>query len=68
MRTKEWLSKLPESYRSKALKNWNGIDSSHTSLPIALACAFHWEESPEGRRYWFEIWEELNKKEDVRQD
>lgn len=68
MRTKEWLSKLPESYRSKALQNWNRIDSSHISLPIALACAFDWEKSPEGRRYWNEIWQELNKQEDVREN
>ena len=68
MRTKEWLSKLKEPHRSKALKNWNVIDSSHISLPIALACAFDWEKSPEGKRYWYEIWDELNKKEDVRQN
>jgi hypothetical protein len=68
MRTKEWLSKLPQSYRSKALENWNGIDSSHINLPIALACAFDWEKSPQGRRYWNEIWDKLNKEQDVRQD
>jgi len=68
MRTKEWLNKLPQSYRSKALENWNGVDSSHINLPIALACAFDWEKSPQGRRYWNEIWNELNKQEDVRKD
>jgi hypothetical protein len=72
MRTRDWLNKLPQSYRSKALENWNGVDSSHINLPIALACAFDWEKSPQGRRYWNEIWNELNselnKQEDVRKD
>jgi hypothetical protein len=68
MRTKEWLSKLQEPHRSKALENWNGVDSSHINLPIALACAFDWEKSPQGGRYWNEIWNELNKQEDVRKD
>ena len=68
MRTKDWLSKLPEPNRSKALKNWNGIDSSHISLRIALCCAFDWEKSSEGKRYWYEVWSELNQIENVREN
>jgi hypothetical protein len=63
MRTKEWLSKLQEPHRSLALKNWNGVDSSHISLRIAICCAFDWEKSPEGKKYWYEVWLDLVKKD-----
>ena len=51
----EWLSELPEPYRGQALANFKTFDGGDMELSTrygAVAAAFPWEDSPQGRKYW----------------
>lgn len=57
----EFLSALPEPYRSKALEErqkagsyWKGNKTAN-SLPGALSRAFDWQASNDGHDYWRDI-------------
>jgi len=51
---KEWLSELPEPYRSQALENTavDTLDENEGNLSMALHEAFDWETSLQGHNYW----------------
>ena len=55
---KEWLNDLPEEVREKALRNArkDSLDVKRISFKKALAGAFIWYKSPEGHKYWNEIY------------
>ena len=66
MRTKDWLNRLDEPYKSQAIENWSLYSSNNLSYEkqsIALSCAFDWEKSNEGRKYWLDLWFKILEKE-----
>ena len=60
---KEWLEELPEEIRDKAISNTKAAlleeNAKDDSLKGAIAGAFIWGETPEGHKYWQEIFESL---------
>jgi len=60
----QWLNELEEPHKSKALKNCylhgKANDFSRT-LDAALVAAFIWNKTPEGFRYWFDLFWEIRK-------
>lgn len=64
MNRSEWLSKLKEPIRTKALINYMSENSSENNeqyniLSNALNCSFGWINSPEGDLYWRTIYNTL---------
>lgn len=56
----EWLTELPQPYRTQALTNWRKCDwlSKHNkekSLTGAIMYGFEWDATPEGHKYWERI-------------
>lgn len=52
---KEWLSELPEPYRTQALDNYDSNFYPYNTarfLSDALMYAFDWKLSPQGFEYW----------------
>ena len=58
---KEWLEELPEPYRSQALENGDRgiLTLEEDSVYFALFCAFIWESSPQGYKYWDNLHKKL---------
>jgi len=61
---KEWLSELPEPYRTEALENleehpWIGTEEegswSAGAISCAISCAFWWSCTQQGFSYWSDI-------------
>lgn len=62
-----WLSRLPKGIGEKALRNrmnangyWATRETAFT-LPLAILDAFHWEGSPEGHTYWYDVMKEASR-------
>ena len=54
---KEWLSELPEPYRTKAIENCKASERVRpSSLKEALCGAFSWLDTPQGYDYWAEVY------------
>ena len=51
---KEWLQELPEPYKGQALQHAHSghLEREVPNLRQALLCAFSWDSSPEGHKYW----------------
>jgi hypothetical protein len=64
---KEWLSELPEPYRTQALKNTNQRELGETanSLNNALSLAFVWDRTEQGHSYWEDLIELVNQKKSL---
>jgi hypothetical protein len=59
---KAWLELLPNPYRQEALsKEIN--EGEANSLKDAIACAFNWDDTIEGHRYWSDLFDSLNESE-----
>jgi len=59
---KTWLELLPIPYREEALsKEINRGEAN--SLKDAIACAFNWDDTTEGHRYWSDLFDSLNESE-----
>lgn len=58
---KEWLSELPEPYKTKALANASKavLKEEEPDLNQALRAAFIWETAPEGKVYWDNVTDAL---------
>lgn len=56
-----WLNTLPDGYRERALKNRLACRDECPALSAsgALATAFQWDESPEGRAFWEKVCDAL---------
>lgn len=62
---KEWLEGLEEPYRSQAFENVEELNvhpggvlfAREESLSSALIGAFDWGKSPQGHKYWENIYE-----------
>lgn len=60
---KQWYLDLPEPVRTQALKNVEDAKRSGEpadDLPDALISGFHWYSSPEGGKYWDNIYFQIN--------
>lgn len=60
----EWLDKLPDDYKEKAIKNYQYDNAEHDNSKLtlqsdALKSAFAWRKSPEGYNYWQNIYNAL---------
>lgn len=55
---REWLSELPEPYRSKAVLNTSKriLNSKSRTLGETLISAFSWEATTDGYEYWNDLW------------
>ena len=58
---KQWLSELPEPYRTEALHNlevcpWYGPEAASDSLSEALSTGFWWDCTKQGLDYWLAIY------------
>jgi hypothetical protein len=58
---KQWLSELPEPYRTEALHNlevcpWYGPEAAKDSLSEALSIGFWWDCTKRGLDYWLAIY------------
>ena len=58
----EWFNELEEPYRTQAIENTKKLAEesgrlyeSTDSLSEALISAFIWETSPEGHKYWSDL-------------
>lgn len=58
---REWLEELPEPYRTEAINNAYEliIDTPEKSITEALSNAFVWKNSPQGNKYWNELYDKL---------
>ena len=54
----EWLNELGEPHRTKAVNNCKAFDlkTERESLASSLLGAFDWRKSPEGYKYWFNLY------------
>ena len=54
----EWLNELGEPHRTKAVNNCKAFDlkTERHSLASSLLGAFDWRKSPEGDKYWFNLY------------
>ena len=61
---REHLQELPEPARSQALANmwWEDAETRCADPAYALYQAFNWSRSPQGYRYWKEIFNNLQSK------
>lgn len=56
---REWLEQLPDGYRERALRmaeTEERLEYTLNSLIDAIQFAGHWEDSPEGHRFWNAVW------------
>lgn len=54
----EWLSALPEPYRSEALENFRKQgwkDKEVENAEAAINCSFDWSATPQKHNYWYEV-------------
>jgi hypothetical protein len=63
----QWYKELPEDIRKKAIKNTldqvpDLLDSKEKQLSSALFSGFQWALSPEGFKFWDEVYGEAAKK------
>lgn len=63
---REWLEELEEPYKSQAIQNAENeseyndyLDEARDSLAGAVLGAFTWEYSPEGDKYWSDLYDTL---------
>lgn len=65
---KQYLEELPEPYNEMALENVKkqGYERDlKTKYPYPIACAFIWDKTPEGHRFWEAIndnWQYIKQK------
>ena len=54
----EWLNELGEPHRTKAVNNCKSFDlkTERHSLAASLLGAFDWRKSPEGEKYWLNLY------------
>lgn len=62
MTIKEWLEKLPEPIREKALANANKnpLNDDEPNLWHAISAAFTWGQTREGQEYWSKVSRGIN--------
>jgi hypothetical protein len=60
---KQWLEELPEEIRDQAISNTKPTlleqDAIAESLREAISGAFIWDDSPQGHKYWEEVFNSL---------
>lgn len=53
----QWLKQLPDPYRRIALEEMTqGKYVTAENMNIALVCAFNWEKSKHGHKFWLEVY------------
>ena len=54
----DWINTLPRIIRKKAFNNAhvNRLNLTYPSLDSALSDAFHFDQTPEGRDYWNQVY------------
>lgn len=59
---REHLQELPEPARSRALVNmwWEDAENTYREQKKALYNAFNWSTSPEGYKYWNQVYQQLD--------
>ena len=58
----QWLQEIPDPLiKERALKNmfWEYAQDNAPTLSSALRTAFNFVRSPEGPKYWMEIWQKF---------
>lgn len=54
----EWLNLIEDSeIRAKAIENCTSKHPIKGSIQDAIAGAFFWDATPQGRRYWVDVYE-----------
>lgn len=55
----DYFNRLPEPYRTQAIRNTSKkkLKMHVNSIRIAIDRAFAWEDTPEGGDYWFEVFQ-----------
>jgi hypothetical protein len=59
----EWFNDLEEPYKTQALENSKKTNLTCVckSMRESISCAFLWDESREGREYWFNLFKKYSK-------
>ena len=60
-KVKDWFEELPEPYRTQAIENSTKeeLNCIEESLTNALSGSFFWFSSPQGQKYWGDLYEKL---------
>jgi hypothetical protein len=62
---KEWLERLPEPWRTKAINQLpvTTADEVVVSMTDALICFCDWRVTEEGNDYWYDVWSNISAQE-----